>query len=180
MSLEKKRETLKYVQQIKRKCGTKWAVEKFVIIAFGTGKVIPWFEYGGKPYSFKIQTSATLTPNGIAYFFSMINKIISTRDHVEMIEVTRTLKQRIHTGIAQHSYSKCVILDHFHEIRCAYSDQHVGTATGAYSSKNSIQDHFSITYAAGVIANVGTVAGSTQYCAAVVEGFTKVPECNYI
>ena len=43
MSLEEKRETLKLAQQIKRKRGTKWAVERLISAYFGEGYVMEWY-----------------------------------------------------------------------------------------------------------------------------------------
>ena len=87
------------------KRGTKWAVEELITSALGMGKVTPWFDYGGEPYWFKIQTNATLTKDGMSYFLSMIDKVKSARDHVEMIEVIRTTDQIIHAGAATGSYN---------------------------------------------------------------------------
>lgn len=145
-SLETKRAVVKSCYRVHEKRGTKWAVEELITSAFGMGKVTPWFEYGGDPFWFKIQTSATLTKDGMAYFLNMIDKVKSARDHVEMIEVTRTIDQIMHAG----------------------------TAAGSYSSKNSIQDHFSLAYTAGAVTNAGTAAGSAQSRTAAVESFAEV------
>lgn len=172
-SLETKRAVIKTCYRMHEKRGTKWAVEELITSAFGMGKVEPWFEYGGDPFWFKIKTSATLTKDGMAYFLSMSDKVKSARDHVEMIEVTRTIDQPMHAGTAQLSFTKCVILDHFHELRRTDSEQHAGTGNGAYSSKNTIQDHFAIAYTAGFTANAGTAAGGSQIRSAAVESFTE-------
>lgn len=172
-SLETKRAVVKTCYRIHEKRGTKWAVEELIRSAFGMGEVTPWFEYGGQPFWFKIRTNATLTQDGMAYFLSMIDKVKSARDHVEMIEVTRTIDQPMHAGTAQLSFTRCVILDHFHETRRADSDQHAGTGKGAYSSKNTIQDHFSLAYTAGATFNVGTAAGSSQSSSAVADSFSE-------
>lgn len=109
-SLETKRAVAKSCCQVCEKRGTKWAVEELITSAFGMGKVTPWFEYGGEPFRFKIQTNATLTKDGMAYFLNMIDKVKSARDHVEMIEVIRKTDNIVHAGITQISHSKCVIL----------------------------------------------------------------------
>ncbi|MCM1040416.1 MAG: phage tail protein [Ruminococcus sp.] len=38
------------------KMGTNWAAMRVITTYFGDGKIIDWFEYGGKPYHFKIET----------------------------------------------------------------------------------------------------------------------------
>ena len=58
-SLETKRSVIRTCYRVHEKRGTKWAVEELITSAFGMGKVTEWFEYGGQPYWFKIQTSAS-------------------------------------------------------------------------------------------------------------------------
>lgn len=60
MGLEEKRETIKSAQQIKRKRGTKWAVERLLSAYFGEGYVLEWYETGGLPYTF---AASTTNPN---------------------------------------------------------------------------------------------------------------------
>lgn len=105
-SLETKRAVVKTCYQVHEKRGTKWAVEELITSAFGMGKVTPWFEYGGNPFLFKIQTSAILTKDGMAYFLKMIDKVKSSRDHIEMFEITRTVNQPLHVGACVYSYYK--------------------------------------------------------------------------
>lgn len=57
MSLEEKRETIKVAQQIKRKRGTKWAVERLISAYFGEGYVSEWYETGGEPFTFTVMTT---------------------------------------------------------------------------------------------------------------------------
>lgn len=139
MPLKEKQFSLKSAQQVKRKRGTQWAVENLITIAFGEGKVIPWFKYGGNPYCFKVRTNGPLTKDGMAYFLYMIKKVKSVRDNIEMIEIMRTIKQTMHAGTAQLSYTKCVVFDYFHELRCTHCDQHVGIAL-VYNIKNIIRE----------------------------------------
>lgn len=173
-SLETKRSVIKTCYRVHEKRGTKWAVEELITSAFGMGKVTEWFEYGGDPYWFKIQTSATLTKNGMLYFLNMIDKVKNARSHVEIIEVTRTIDQPMHAGTAQLSFSKCVILDHFQESRTTEINPHAGTGKGSYSSRNSIMDYFALEYSASIVTNVGTATGQSQGKAAAMEHFDDV------
>lgn len=173
-SLETKRSVIRTCYRVHEKRGTKWAVEELITSAFGMGKVTEWFEYGGQPYWFKIQTNATLTKDGMLYFLNMIDKVKNARSHVEMIEVTRTIQQPLHGGTAYHSFSKCVVLDHFQETRKAEITQHGGTGRGSYHSRNSIMDYFALEYSAGIVSNVGTAAGQSQSKAGAIEHFDDV------
>lgn len=172
--LEIKRSVIKTCYRVHEKRGTKWAVEELVNSAFGMGKVTEWFEYGGDPFWFKIQTNATLTEDGMTYFLNMIDKVKSARSHVEMIEVTRTINQPMHAGTSQISFSKCVILDHFQETRKAEINPHAGVGKGSYNTRNSIMDHFALEYSASIVTNAGTATGQSQGKAAAMEHFDDI------
>lgn len=58
-SLEEKRRTLKASWKVHRMLGTKAAVETAISAIYPDTRVIEWFEYGGSPYSFKLQIDAT-------------------------------------------------------------------------------------------------------------------------
>ena len=60
MPIEVKRETIKTAQLIKEHRGTKWAVEQVATNSFGDATVLEWYEYGGKPFHFKVSTSYPL------------------------------------------------------------------------------------------------------------------------
>ena len=39
------------------KMGTNWAAMRVINTYFGEGKIVDWFDYGGKPHHFKIETA---------------------------------------------------------------------------------------------------------------------------
>jgi len=89
MSLEAKRQTIKYAQQIQNKRGTKWAVELLVTAYFGSGRVIEWFENGGEPYTFSIEISYTdMIDLDISEFLNAVNAAKSIRSHLDSIIMT--------------------------------------------------------------------------------------------
>ena len=59
MSLEEKRATIELARQIKRKRGTKWAVEHLISAYFGEGYVMEWYDIGERPYTFVVLTTNT-------------------------------------------------------------------------------------------------------------------------
>lgn len=65
MDIAAKRDTIKTAKLIKEHRGTKWAVEQIVINTFGDGTVLEWYEYGGKPYHFKVTTSYPLSSQSL-------------------------------------------------------------------------------------------------------------------
>lgn len=58
-TLEEKRRTLKSSWKVHRMLGTKAAVETAISAIYPNTKVLEWFEYGGKPYHFKIRLDFT-------------------------------------------------------------------------------------------------------------------------
>lgn len=83
MSLEEKRETIKAAQQIKRKRGTKWAVERLISAYFGEGYVMEWYEMGGTPYTFMVLTTeANITAENYTKFLQAANAAKNERSHI--------------------------------------------------------------------------------------------------
>lgn len=60
-TLEEKRQTLKDSWYIHRHLGTKSAVEKAISAIFKNSKVLEWFDYGGDPYTFRIEIGISQT-----------------------------------------------------------------------------------------------------------------------
>ena len=87
MSLEEKRDTIKVAQQIKRKRGTKWAVERLISAYFGEGYVMEWYEIEGnannKPYTFMVLTTEThITTENYNKFVEAANAAKNERSHI--------------------------------------------------------------------------------------------------
>lgn len=77
MGLEEKQETIKLAQQIKRKRGTKWAVERLITAYFGEGYVMEWYEMEDTPYTFVVLTT---------------NTNISAENYVKFVEAAKAAK----------------------------------------------------------------------------------------
>jgi phage tail P2-like protein len=52
---DERRALIKHAIEIKRHRGTPWAIEQVLEILHLPGKLQEWFEYGGRPYHFKIR-----------------------------------------------------------------------------------------------------------------------------
>lgn len=55
-SVSIKRVIIKDSDMIHAKMGTNWAAMRVIKTYFGEGRIVDWFEYGGKPHHFKIET----------------------------------------------------------------------------------------------------------------------------
>lgn len=61
--IEIKRELLKNCVKVHKKLGTKYAVQTVLQDVYKTARIEEWFEYGGKPYTFRV--SADVGNNGM-------------------------------------------------------------------------------------------------------------------
>jgi hypothetical protein len=87
MDLETKRKLIKQSIAWHRMKGTPAAVEAVVSAAFDTSTVQEWWEYGGKPYFFKVVTEDATTNSGtIERMKRAIESIKNTRSWLEKIE----------------------------------------------------------------------------------------------
>lgn len=84
MTLREKRETLQSAQQIKRKRGTKWAVDRLIATYIGSGYVLQWYETGEAPYTFSILTTETdIETDNFARFVEAVNASKNLRSHIK-------------------------------------------------------------------------------------------------
>lgn len=83
MSLEDKRATIKLAQQIKRKRGTKWAVERLISAYFGEGYIMEWYEMDGTPFTFVALTTNThITAENFGKFVEAVKAAKNERSHI--------------------------------------------------------------------------------------------------
>lgn len=83
MSLEEKRATIKLSQQIKRKRGTKWAVERLISAYFGEGYVMEWYDMDENPYTFVALTTNThITAENYGKFVEAVKAAKNERSRI--------------------------------------------------------------------------------------------------
>ncbi|CEG29788.1 phage tail protein I [Bacillus sp. B-jedd] len=91
LPIEQKRELVKKAQFFHRIKGTPAAVEELISAVFGEGKVVEWFEYGGRPYTFKVVTSnSAVTLEKAEQFIRALDSVKNGRSHLEKVEVTQS------------------------------------------------------------------------------------------
>lgn len=87
LPLDKKRNLVRTAIDVHRHKGTPYAVESVVSAAFEKSQVIEWFDYGGKPYFFKVRTEdVTTNRQTIDQMKKAINSVKNTRSWLEKIE----------------------------------------------------------------------------------------------
>ena len=112
MGLEEKRETIKLAQQIKRKRGTKWAVERLITAYFGAGYVMEWFDTGGDPYTFTVlTTNAQVTSENYEKFKEAANAAKNERSHIAGIfyfwQQEPAVECALGSSLHRYDFEKC-------------------------------------------------------------------------
>ena len=102
-SRKQKIDVIKTYAPIMERQGTAWAVEELVTAVFGIGEISEWYEYGGKPYFFKIRTSALMTKDGMKDFLLKVKTVKNERSHIESIEILRITEQNAIIGLGCYS-----------------------------------------------------------------------------
>lgn len=74
------------------KGGTVSAVQEMVQTVFGEGKVQEWFEFGGEPGTFFVETDSELSPDGLNKFQEVIEQVKNSRSHLINVMITRKIE----------------------------------------------------------------------------------------
>lgn len=95
-SIEEKRRTLKDSWRVHKTLGTKAAVERAISAVYPNTKVTEWFEYGGRPYGFRISidlTGTEWTEDRPRRVLERVNYYKSLRSHLDEMEYIREAKE---------------------------------------------------------------------------------------
>ena len=103
-SVDIKRRLIKNTLKWYMKVGTPKAVEELVVVVFGQGKVVEWYEYGGKPFRFKVITNATIDDTNIEKFNEMIRNVKNARSILEAVESIRNIETSYNYGSCTYGY----------------------------------------------------------------------------
>ncbi len=102
LPLEVKRELVKTSILVHRKKGTRYAIETTVSQFFSPVEAVPWHEYGGHPFTFRLNFQSYegfSEERGIAFLRKIINDVKSERDRLG------------YTGEAVISFERTIELD---------------------------------------------------------------------
>lgn len=114
MPIEKKREIIKNTLAWFSKAGTPAALEEFITIIFGQGKVVEWFDFTEPPYTpgtFDIITDTRMTEGIVEGFLQIIRRVKNTRSHLRRVLVERTGVMRETIGSGAVSAPKTYVLN---------------------------------------------------------------------
>lgn len=104
-SLEKKRQLLKNSWYIHKILGTKEAVVTVLSDIYTDFKLQEWWEYGGNPGCFRVETSNYQEAfRNLNVFFSTLDKVKRLSSHLENVNVNFESTNRIGVGIANQVF----------------------------------------------------------------------------
>jgi P2-related tail formation protein len=88
LSLEEKRTLINESIHWHQKLGTKWIVERMLRTVFRTGYIQEWYEYGGRPYYFRVIIDEPIgTPERLQRVYDAIIAVKNVRSWWEDITV---------------------------------------------------------------------------------------------
>lgn len=93
MENDKKLALIKNAIQAHTYAGTVKGVEEFLGSVFDSVQIIPWYEYEGDPYHFKVRAAGERTADIDKLFNDMLRKVKAARSILDTIETVRTLDQ---------------------------------------------------------------------------------------
>lgn len=93
LPIEQRRGLVKNAIRFHRRKGTPAAVEELVTILFGSGKVEEWFEYGGEPGYFRVQTNdPSATSEKAEEFVRAVNAVKRLSAWLESVILEETIQ----------------------------------------------------------------------------------------
>lgn len=99
--LEKKRELLKNSWHVHRILGTKEAVATALSTIYTNFKILEWWEYGGEPGCFMVQTSSfQMIDDNLSLFLATLEKVKRLSAHLEKVNIVTDVHETIGVGVA--------------------------------------------------------------------------------
>lgn len=105
--IKTKRAVIRNSDRVYAKLGTRYAVEQITTDYFGSGKVREWYEYGGKPYHFKVLSdNPELVSKNLSFFLSMLNIVKRRSAWLDAILICLTGEMSLCMGMAVHECTR--------------------------------------------------------------------------
>lgn len=87
-TLDIKRQIIRDSDIVHAKLGTNWAALQVITTYFGEGKIVDWYDYGGNPGHFKVQTiNQSILNSKAKKFLSILEKVKRKSAHLDAIEL---------------------------------------------------------------------------------------------
>lgn len=139
LPVEQKRELVRESFRWHQHKGTPWAVEQVVSIIFAGAKVAEWFEYGGLPYHFRVETEQPFRADtDLDRLVRLINATKNCRSWLEDVTVKRTIAGSLFFGGIHSEYKKYEIYPALVEVMPDISEQRIYGGIVSLDSKTTI------------------------------------------
>lgn len=96
---DKKLKLIKQSYIVRRFAGTQTAIDALLDGVFDDASYIPWYEYDGKPYHFKVKTYDVITEDATALLTNTLKKVKAARSIMDSIETGRHAYGGIQVGM---------------------------------------------------------------------------------
>ena len=102
-----KRQVIKSSDQIHARLGTKWAVENVIRTYFGSGHVSEWWEYGGEPGHFQVNSSnPSLNNERFNEFLRLLEKVKRASAKLDSVVISLSGELPLYIGVALHEVGR--------------------------------------------------------------------------
>lgn len=135
MEIENKREIIKRTLIWYYHAGTPKTVKELTNFLFGENIVTEWFDYDGRPYTFRLEImglDVLITDKGMADFLATLQKVKNTRSLLERITFHRRMDSQLYSGAQQESYTRQVVVDFFTEKNEEHGQAYAGVQQDGY------------------------------------------------
>lgn len=98
-----KRDLIRNSDKVWQCIGTKWAVENVIKSYFGDGYIEEWFEYGGEPGRFRVNSSnPSINADRLDAFLNILGKVKRASSQLDTILITLAGEMMLSAGVALH------------------------------------------------------------------------------
>lgn len=143
LPLAEKREAVKRALPWHQRAGTVPAVLELCEFRYGKSIVQEWFDYGRRPFTFRLEMLEevrVLDQAEIESFIQAVRVVKNTRSLLEALIFHRSTHSTVYTGVAAVSYTRQVIVDFFKDrSREDVAGHSAGKANEAYR-KQAVTD----------------------------------------
>ena len=105
--IEAKRAVIRNSDRVYAKLGTPYAVAQIIADYFGTGEVREWYQYGGKPYHFKVLSdNPGLVNENLDLFLSLLRTVKRRSAWLDAILICLTGEMFLYAGMAVREHGE--------------------------------------------------------------------------
>ena len=106
LDIDRKRELVRNTLPWYLTAGTDGAVNGLLSTMFGNGKIIPWYEYGGKPWHAIISANIEYSEDTMEKFESMLRKVKKASTILDEIKMQNCIQGGVHLGVHMEAEEK--------------------------------------------------------------------------